>query len=105
MTPFTFTFTLENALPTSAQIEVRYPTQIDLDTSYLACVVSLGGTVTCTADTKSRKILASSVNTYPIAQGTNYTLTVYGLINSKYAAATDSFYIQTMTSAGNQINY
>lgn len=65
---------------------------MSVDEDQFACIVSnLGSQPTCTVDTDDRYIYLSSVTSYTIQSGTWYTVTIYGMINSKYAKATDSF--------------
>jgi hypothetical protein len=40
-----------------------------------------------------------------IEAGTVFTVTLYGLMNSKFAKATDSFEIEILTETGNQVLY
>ncbi|CDW73754.1 UNKNOWN [Stylonychia lemnae] len=106
VTAFTFTFKLENPLPANGQVWIYYPKQITADASQFNCSVSQStASPKCTIDTSKQNILVKDAANLQVAAGTTFTVNIYGLINSKLAAQTNSFQIETRTSDGNIINY
>ena len=83
-----------------------FPSQIGVNQTQLACSISnLLYAPTCNLNTQLSTITLVQVTPTNIIAGTVITVTISGLINSKFAAPTDSFQIYTMTQDGFYINY
>ena len=107
MTAFTLTFrSADTPIPRNAVIEITYPDQITSDQRFTGCLLSNKNPSTrCEFDPNKNFMTISNVTDVQIEAGTVFTVTLYGLINSKFAKATDSFEIEILTDTGNQVLY
>eukprot|EP00347_Sterkiella_histriomuscorum_P022324 403330882 len=105
-TAYTITFRLENSMPAQARVKIVYPDQITANSTAFACTVSqFGANPQCSIDTAKNLIIIRNATQTTLEAGTTYTITLQGLINSKFAAETDSFQIETQTPDAYIINY
>ena len=64
-----------------------------------ACNANIG-TATCTLDTATRTIMVRDAFSNDFSSAGSITISLFGLKNSAFAAATDSFTVLTQTTSG-----
>ncbi len=94
MTAFVIRFRESVPIPVNAQIQIDYPPQITENSIYTGCQLSNNYTFTsCTFNTVSQTIIIKNVTDVLIEANTQFQITLYGLVTSMKAAATQSFQV------------
>ena len=87
--------------------EIIVPSQLSIDNDSFGCRVNTRpteDTVNCTYDETARKITIPEINTVYLQPGTHIEIDLYGIINSLYAAATDSLEVSLFTQDNYIVN-
>jgi len=105
MTAITLTFRSDDTpIPADAVIEITYPDEITADERFTGCLLSNKDPETfCEFDLNKNFVNITHVTDVQIEVGTVFSVTLYGLINSKSAQATSTFTIYIKTSTGNLV--
>jgi hypothetical protein len=104
MTAYTFTLAGDVPIPVGAQMLIRYPNQITVNSVFTGCQLSNKYPETqCIFGDGTNTVTITEVTNVVIAPGTMFQVTLYGLINSQFAAATDSFTFEVRTRKGNAV--
>ena len=98
VTTFLLSFQSVHSIPIGGIVKITYPEQIGIDQNTFGCTVNIATSPSCTYDTATRTITVSNAFTNTLAAGGSVEITLNGMINSEFAAATASFSIETFTS-------